>query len=165
MGKTKSIKPRIQLGAMLVLVLLAIALLLSQQVGPDAGPLFQLKRVQEKVFLKTKLSASSQVDYMSNLLETRLGELQNAVNNQNYGYVLPSSLRYFTLAGQITDLIVANNLTSQTETIRNQFLSHRKILDQLYVIYPKNTDNWEWKYIKDDYNYLKLYLDKLEKVK
>lgn len=159
------IHPRIQLGAMAILLFLAISLLLSQQANPDSGPFFQLKRAQEKVFLKTRLSTNSKVDYMSSLLESRLMEVSNVVNNESYTYLLPASLRYSTLAGQVTDLIVANNLTGKVEGIKNQFLSHQKILDALYVAYPKNTDNLEYKYIQDDYNYLKLYLDKLEKVK
>ena len=42
-----------------------------------------------------------------------------------------------------------------------KFNNHQEVLQKIYVIYPKNTDNWEWKYIQDDINYLKLYLDKL----
>ena len=103
---------------------------------------------------------------MSTLLDSRLEELQNVVKNKNYDYVLRSSLRYSTLAGQITDLIVSNNLTDKIEAVRNQFLNHKKLLDTLYVAYPKNIrDNVEWKYIQDDFNYLNLYLDKLANIK
>lgn len=157
-------KTKIQLGTITILVVLAISLILSQSASPDTPPFFLLKRLQEKVFLKTKSTPQDQVDYMSSLLEVRLKELQNQVNNKSYGYILPSALRYSALAGQITDLIVANNLTDKVEETKNQFLSHKKVLDVIYVIYPKNTDNEEYKYIQDDYNYLGLYLDKLAKV-
>ncbi|MCL4366542.1 hypothetical protein M1437_04945, partial [Patescibacteria group bacterium] len=66
---------------------------------------------------------------------------------------------------QITALVVANNLTDKVNFIRNQFLSHQKIIEAIYVAYPKNTDNVEYKYIQDDYNYLGLYLDQLAKVR
>lgn len=155
-------KAKIQLGAIIILSLLVISLLLSQRANPDADLMFTLKRVQEKAFLKTKTSPEAQVDYMSNMLESRLQELVNEVNSKNYGYVLPSASRYSTLAGQITDLIVGNNLTNKVEATRRQFLEHQKILDNLYVIYPKNTENVEYKYIQDDFNYLGLYLDKLK---
>ena len=103
---------------------------------------------------------------MSSMLDIRLKELQDVVNNKKYDYVLPAASRYSTLAGQITDLVIANNLTDKINSIGNQFLNHQKILDDLYEIYPKNIpDNVEWKYIQDDFNYLGLYLDKLEKVK
>ena len=103
---------------------------------------------------------------MSSLLDSRLEELQNVVIHKNYDYVLKASLRYSTLAGQITELVEANNLSDKVDTVKNQFLNHQKLLDALYVAYPKNIrDNVEWKYIQDDFNYLRLYLDKLEKVK
>lgn len=148
------------------MALFSISLLLSRYASPDIPPLFALKRIQEKVFLKLQSSPENQVKYMSSLLNIRLEELQNIVKNKSYDYVLKSSLRYSTLAGQITDLIIANNLTNQAGAIKEQFLSHRGFLDTLYVIYPKNIpDNVEWKYIQDDFNYLGLYLDKLSKIK
>lgn len=156
---------RVHKGLIIILLLSAISLILSQSATPDAVWLFGLKRIQERAFLNTESTPVSQVNYMSSLLELRLRELQSLVNNKKYDYVLPSASRYSTLAGQITDLIVENNLTDEAENAKRQFLSHRKTLDEIYVIYPKNTDNVEYKYIQDDYNYLNLYLDKLEQVK
>lgn len=159
-------KPRIQFGLIVILAIIALLLLLSLKANPDMPPLFALKRVQEKVFFEFKSTPRDRVDYMSSLLESRLQELQNVVKNKSYDDVLKASLRYSTLAGQITELIETNNLTEKVEIVRDQFLNHQKILDALYVAYPKNIpDNVEWKYIQDDFNYLGLYLDKLEKVK
>lgn len=159
-------KPRIQFGLIVILAIIALLLLLSLKANPDMPPFFALKRIQEKVFLTTKSAPRDRVDYMSSLLESRLQELQNVVKNKSYDDVLKASLRYSTLAGQITELIETNNLTEKVEIVRDQFLNHQKILDALYVAYPKNIpDNVEWKYIQDDFNYLSLYLDKLEKVK
>ncbi len=159
-------KYKIQLGLIIILAVIALSLLLSLKATPDMVPFFALKRVQEKAFLKIKSTPGDKVDYMSSLLDSRLEELQNVVKNKNYDYVLHSSLRYSSLAGQITDSVVTNNLTDKVEGVKTQFSNHRKLLDELYVAYPKNIrDNVEWKYIQDDFNYLKLYLDKLEKVK
>lgn len=158
------IKSRVQLGLIIILTLFILSLLLAQKASPNLPPFFGLKRLQEKVFLKLKSTPEDRVDYMSSLLDLRLEELQNVFNAKSYGYILPSALRYSTLAGQITDLIVDNNLTDKVGTIKNQFLNHQKIVDALYVAYPKNTDDWEWKYIQDDFNYLRLYLDKLAKM-
>lgn len=158
-------KFRIQLGSIIILVVLALSLALSLKANPDMPPFFALKRVQEKIFLKFKSNVGNRLDYMSRLLDTRLVELQNIVMNKNYDFVLRSSLRYSSLAGEITDLIEVNNLTDQAEGIKKQFLNHQKLLTELYVAYPKNIpDNVEWKYIQDDFNYLTLYLDKLAKV-
>lgn len=157
-------KYRIQLALIIILILTVISLLGSRKANPDSI-LFPLKRGQEKVFLKLQSSPSDRVDYMSSLLETRLQELQSQVNNKSYGYILPSASRYSTLAGQITELIVANNMVDKVNALKSQFERHKKVLDDLYVIYPKNTDNMEYKYIQDDFNYLILYLDKLAKFK
>lgn len=142
-----------------------MSLLLSQKANPDIPLLFNLKRLQEKAFLNLKFSPRDQVEYMSSLLNARLEELSNVVKNKNYDYVLPSASRYSTTAGQITELIIANNLRDKVEDTKNQFLAQLQVLQEIYVIYPKNFDNEEYKYIEDDINYLNLYLDKLSKIK
>lgn len=158
-------KIKVQLGLIIFLAIIAVSLISAPHSGPDFPPLFALKRIQEKTFLKFQSSPEGKLIYMSSILNSRLEELQNLVNNKNYNYVLPSSLRYFSLAGQMTDLIIANNLTGQVSAVKEQFLKHRKIIDTIYVIYPKNIpDNEEWKYIQDDYNYLAIYIDKLSAI-
>ncbi len=159
------INPRVQIISILLLATLALSLLFSIKANPDFPPLFALKRVQEKIFLKFKSNPEARVDFMSNLLSSRLEELQNVFDHKSYDYILPAASRYSTLAGQITALVVANNLTDKAAVIKNQFLNHQKIVKAIYVAYPKNTDNVEYKYIEDDYNYLGLYLDQLAKVK
>jgi len=111
--------------------------------------------------LKLKTNPSDKVDHMSLLLDRRLEELNNQVNGKSYGYILPSASRYSTLAGQITDLIVVSNIKDKVASVTDQFKNHQKVLQKIYVIYPKNTENVEYKYTEDDINYLNLYLDKL----
>lgn len=158
-------KYRIQLGLMIALAVIALSLFISIKANPDMPPFFALKRVQENVFLKFKSNPEDKIDYMRGMLDSRLNELAEVVKTRGSGNILPASSRYSTLAGQITDLVLANNMTDKAASLKSQFLNHQKVLDALYVAYPKNTEDWEWKYIKDDFNYLKLYLDKLEKVK
>ncbi len=153
---------KVQLGLIVILIIFALSLILSQKAAPNIPPLFAIKRVQEKVFLKLKTNPEERVDYMISILNSRLNELRDIVNGKDYDYVLPTASRYSTLAGQITELIIANNLKDKIPSITKTFEDHKKILNDLYVIYPKNIpDNVEWKYIQDDYNYLKIYLDKL----
>lgn len=156
-----NIKTKIQLGLIFVLVILVLSLILSRKASPDFSPLWALKRIQEKAFLSFQSNPKDKIEYMRALLSIRLRELQDVFNHKNYNYILPASLRYSTTAGQITDLIIANNLTGQVDEVKKQFLSHEKILHDLYVAYPKNFDDEEYKYIEDDINYLNLYLDKL----
>lgn len=161
MTKKMTDKTKIQLGLIVVLVVIVLSLVLSQSASPDSSLLFGLKRVQEKIYLKLKNAPADKLDYMSLLLDRRLTELDSQVRRQSYGYILPSALRYSTLAGQITEMIVANKTTDKVVSTIDQFKSHLKVLQDIYVIYPKNTDNMEYKYIEDDINYLKIYLDKL----
>lgn len=159
------ISPRAQIISILLLAILAGSLLFSMKANPDFPTLFALKRVQEKIFLKFKSNPEARVNFLSNLLNSRLGELQNVFDHKSYNYILPAASRYSTLAGQITALVVANNLTDKADALKSQFLSHQKVIDKIYVAYPKNTENVEYKYIADDYNYLKLYLDQLASVR
>lgn len=161
-----SIKTKTQVGLIIILVGFALSLILSQKTAPNVPPLFSLKRVQEKVFLKLKSNPQERVDYMVFLLNNRLYELDAVVKAKNYNYVLSSASRYSTLAGQITDLVIANNLKDKVPFLKQTFENHQKVLNDLYVFYPKNIpNNVEWKYIQDDVNYLKIYLDKLSSVK
>lgn len=152
---------KIQLVSIVVLIFIAVSLLLSQTATPDSPQLFGLKRYLENSFLKLKSNPGQKLDYMRIMLDRRLSELSIQVKGQSYGYILPSASRYSTLAGQITDLVLTNNLKDQIEPLKIQFKTHQKTLKSLYDIYPKNTENVEYKYIEDDINYLKIYLDKL----
>ena len=131
---------------------------------PSIAPLFALKRIQEKVFMKMKTTPTDRLEYMSLMLDSRLNELNSIVRGKNYDHVLYSSLRYSTLAGQMSEEVLTNNLNLRVDAVRKQFSDHLVILNDIYVFYPKNTSNLEYKYIEDDINYLKIYLDKLSAI-
>lgn len=159
-------KSRIQLGLIVILVVVVFSLLMAPKATPDSTLIFGLKRYQENLFLKLKKDPASKVDYMSSMLNSRAEELDTVVKNQHYGQVLKASLRYSTLAGRITETVIANNLTAQAANLKKQFINHQIFLQRTYEYYPKNIpENEEWKYILDDINYLKIYLDQLSKVK
>lgn len=158
-------KIRTQLILIFVLAFFALSLILSQNANPDFTPLYGLKRVQEKAFLSLKTNPKDRVDYMSALLDARLKEFENVIKNGSYSYLWSSSIRHSTFAGQITELITANNLKDMVGPAKLQFENHKNKLNELYVAYPKNTDNVEYKYILDAINYLNAYLQKLSQVK
>lgn len=165
-GLNLKTRTQVQLGVIAILIAFALSLILSQKASPNIPPLFTLKRVQEKIFLKLKSNPEKRLDYMLFLLDNRLEELGAVVRAKHYDYVLSSASRYSTLAGQITDFILANNLKDNVQNTKHTFEDHYKILVDLYVFYPKSDlENHEWKYIQDDYNYLKIYLNKLSSVK
>lgn len=147
----------------IILAVLAISLILSKNAN-STNPFFGLKRFQENSFLMLKTNPKDKVDYMSHLLDVRLSEFEQLIKAGGKYNMWSSSLRYSTFAGQITDLIVANNLKDMIDPIKKQFEAHKTKLNQLYVAFPKNTDNGEWKYILDAINYLNFNLDKLSKI-
>ena len=155
---------RIKLVSILVLGLFAISLILSQKANPDNLILFPLKRTQENVYLNLKNNPKDKLDYMSTLLDRRLEELDSMVRTKSYCCILNASLRYSTLAGQITENIEVNNMKDIIPSLVSKFQNHKKVLQDIYEIYPKNTENMEYKYIEDDLNYLDLYIDKLSKI-
>lgn len=158
-------KTKIQLGAIIVLIIIVLALLLSQNANPDSQLLFGLKRVQEKTYLSLKTDPKDRVEYMSGLLDKRLKEFENIIKNKSWSYMWTASIRHSTFAGLITESITTNNLKEMVEPTKKQFEDHKSRLNALYEAYPKNTDNVEWKYILDAINYLNAYLDKLSQIK
>ena len=155
---------KIQLYAIAAWSLVIFSLIMANVANPDSF-FYPLKRIQEKTFFSLKTTPDSQVNYLNNLLDIRLRELKNLISNGAYSYLWSSSLRYSTTAGQMTDLVVANNLKDMVGPVKNKFLNHKKILDEMYVVYPKNTNNVEWKYLLDGINYLNSYLDQLSQIK
>ena len=152
---------KIKLGLIIVLIVFTISLLLSFKATP-ASIFFPLKRIQEKIFLKFKSNPESQVEYLSSLLNIRLDELRSMAGSENHSYILSSSLRYSSTAGDITRLIKDNKLGSQTKIVVEMFNKHKQVLLKVLENYPKDLDT-ERKYVEDDINYLSIYIDQLSK--
>ncbi len=114
---------RIKFGLIIILLVLLVSLLASRNANPDS-PFFALKRVQEKVFLISKISPKQKIEYLSLLLDNRLQELSEPVRAGNHKFVLLSAQRYSATAGQITDLIISNNLKEYVEPMKTKFSNH-----------------------------------------
>lgn len=155
---------KFKFGAMIILLVLAVSLILSNNATPDYGPIYGLKRLQENVFLKAQSSQAKKVDFESLVLDNRLYELKYLVENQKIAYLLSSSLRYSATAGKLVDMIKQNYLFDKIPAISDKFIKHQKIIVGLVAVCQKN-DNTECKYIQDDANYLKLYIDELYSLK
>ena len=158
-----STKNSIQLTAIIILIVLVISLLFSSNANPDSI-FFGVKRLQEKVFVTFKSDPKDKAEYLSALLDTRIKEFENIIKNESYSYMWSSSIRHSTFAGQMTETIISAHLTDMVEPAKKQLEEHKNKLNALYVAYPKNTSNVEWKYILDAINYLNAYLDMLSKL-
>lgn len=110
-----------------------------------------------------KFSPESKVKYYEVLLEKRLKDLSTVIDDGEPSYILSSSLRYSTTAGQLTEYMQKNNMKGDVPTVLNIFKEHQKTLSELINSYPKDRDG-EWKYIQDDINYLDTYSEYLSKL-
>ncbi len=145
------------------LIIIIASLFLSSYSDPTIPYLFSLKRSQEKVFQKLQLSDEQKLNFNQNLLNARLLELQSIVNTKSYPLILQASLRYSTTAGDITNLIINSGFKDKISLMQVVFSNHQKVFQQLIDNYPKDY-NVEWKYLQDDFNYLKIYKDQLSKI-
>jgi len=154
-----------QLKILTIIALLGLALILpaSSSATPDSPLLFQMRRLQEKLFLKLKSSPEEKYNFQYNLLKARFEEVIKLTENKRYGIILPSTQRYFTTAGELTDLVVQNNMKSQAADLIKTLGLHLNKLTQLIEDYRKDL-NTEWKFLEDDRNYILIYQDKLSQL-
>ncbi len=145
------------------LVLFALSLIFSNNAAPDSPLLFKVRRLQEKLFIILKFTPASKARYYELLLGIRLKDLSTIINVGEPSFILTSSLRYSTTAGQLTELIQKYKMKSEVTPISSLFKEHQKILSELINSYPKDRDG-EWKYIQDDINYLDTYLQYLSEL-
>lgn len=142
------------------LLLIFVLVLLNISVSnPASWPFYSLKRLYEKTQLSLKSNPEEKLNYQYNLLDNRLTELIFIAENQISSQVLTTSLRYSTTVGQITELIIKDNLKGEAQKAKEKFEAHLLIVKELSQTYPK--DDSEAKYIIDDVNYLQTYINLL----
>lgn len=120
------------------------------------------QRIAEKVILFTKLDSVSKATYLLSLLDIRLTEVENIVNNQDYSLFMASSSRYSTTAGNLTDLVIRSKSKVLQRMVLEKFSNHQIILQKL--LQKRDAKHEDWKFIEDDVNYLHIYTDKLSKI-
>ncbi|TSC87416.1 MAG: hypothetical protein G01um10147_593 [Microgenomates group bacterium Gr01-1014_7] len=149
-----------------ILTVLALLLLTSNNANPGS-PTYNLKRLQEKIFLNLRLSPEQKADYYDSLLSVRLKELEHLTYNKKTYLLWDSSLRYTATAGEVTNLIVQNNLKDKANQFIGKFRNHQQSINNLLTNYPGDLDPTEenHKFLTDAINYLNLYIEKLSQVK
>ena len=140
-------------------VIFILVLLNISVANPTSWPFYNIRRLYEKTQLSLKSSPSGKLHYQYKLLDNRLEDLSFVTGNGASHYVLSTSLRYSTTLGQITDLVIKNNMVDEVPTAKEKFTAQLTIIKNLIDKYPK--DDSEFKYIVDDENYLKIYVNKL----
>jgi len=142
-----------------LLVIFVLVLLNVSVANPTSWPFYNFKRLYEKTRLNLESTPSDKLHYQYKLLDNRLAELSFITENEASPYVLSTSLRYSTTLGQITDLIIQNNMVDEVPTAKEKFSTQLTVVENLISKYPK--DDSEFKYIIDDANYLEIYIGKL----
>lgn len=146
-----------------ILSIVAILLIASRNATPLTPTSFQVKRLQEKIFMKLKPTPQAKFRYYSFLLNERLKDLSAVAGDDDPSYILTTSLRYSTTAGELSDLIKSNNLTDQIPGVLILFNNHQKSISALVASYPKDF-NEDWKFLQDDINYLEIYSSMLSQL-
>lgn len=155
-----------KLTAIIILAFLAILLVVSNGANPGRID-YDFKRLQEKTFLSLHFSNGQKVDYYDYLLSRRLKELEYLTYNKKTYLLWQSSLRYAATAGEVTDLIISNNLKDRASQFISLFQKHKVAINDLLTNYPGDLDPTEEnsKFLTDAINYLNEYIEKLSKVK
>ena len=118
------------------------------------GSRYLIKRLKEKVTLFfLSLDSEKKLNYYEKLLNIRLSELKYVVDNKDIGNIQVASQRYFTTAGQLTNFLVSKNtLSVKKEIVKQLFADHIKVIEILKKSYKDTTA--EWRFLRDDTNYL-----------
>lgn len=149
--------------SILTIIVILIAFIgvafLSQWARPDFYPFYNLKRFEEKIIEITKINPEARADYDMQLLQYRLEDVEYITDNEEYNMFVPTSLRYSTTAGDLTNWVLGHSLNDKKKVIVNFFKMHQSILEK---ILRKNGQQGSWKFIQDDINYLTIYENELQ---
>src|SRR3989344_247025 len=132
-----------------------------ESVNPPDGMPYLLKRIKEKIGLFFSFSNESKVNNYKKLTGIRLAELKFVIEKNHMGYFEQSTQRYFTTVGQLTTLVISKNVGSQYNPVKGELLLHIPVLTKLRDSY--DFDTAEWRFVEDDINYIKGYIDKIPK--
>lgn len=126
-----------------------------EQINPDAGNRYLVKRFKEKVILFFKFSPDSKVDYYQTLLDKRLAELVYIADNKNIAFIETTSSRYESTAGQLTEMLVKLDNKDKFSATEKKFGEHLLILDQAQRNFMQPSA--EWRFVQNDINSVKIY--------
>lgn len=131
-----------------------------EKTNPSDNYSYDIKRLKEKLSLTFFYrSPNKKVKFLKVLFDRRMAELKYVIDNKEASFLEDASQRYSATAGKITEVIIANNLQSEKEAIKNLFQEQITWLEQLQTAYIY--DSAQWMFVKWDIDYLKLYIEKL----
>lgn len=130
-----------------------------QEINPKDTFNYGVKRFKEKFFLAVNFSKNKKADYLLNLTDVRLAELKYTIENKDMANFETSTQRYFTTIGQYVEHLTSKKVVYDKKIISEKLDKHTPILEKLRDSFPSDTA--EWRFVQDDINYLKNYLNTL----
>jgi hypothetical protein len=130
-----------------------------EKINPDQEFNYKLKRLKEKIIIYTKLTPKAKANYYKKQSMKRLAELTYVVKEKKWSSLETSSQRYETTVGILTEFVVAKNIEDEKDDVKKLLSDHLLVVDKLKDYYQFGTA--EWRFIMNDYNSIRIYLDQL----
>jgi len=104
---------------------------------------------------------SLKADFYEKLADRRLSELDKVVSEKDVANIERSSTRYFTTIGMLVEYVNKKNLTERKSSIVGKLVKHKAVIEEVLPIFNDTTA--EWRFVKEDLDYLNIYISKLQK--
>lgn len=131
----------------------------KEEVNPEDGTGYWIKRIKEKLWLFFSFSDVSKLNFQKKLVNSRFSELKYIIENNQMAYFEKATQRYFTTVGQLTNFALSKKLNSEYGGVSDLLSSHLPILVSLRDKFKSTTA--EWRFVEDDINYVKGYISSL----
>lgn len=156
---------KVRIGIVSILGLFAAFQIGLDSINPDQETFYKAKRFEERVILSLMPTTDAKAEYRGTLLNKRLQELVNIGSGQKYDYFVPASQRYDTTAGELTQLIVTNNLKGRAKPTQEEFTKHKVVIKYLLEHHVSDKFPNLWAMVGGTLDYLDLYSTELDKLK
>ena len=130
-----------------------------EKVNPSGGGDYIIKRLKEKLGLFFSFSTDSKVNFLRKQLATRLAELKYTIDKKEMSFFEKATQRYFTTAGDTTNLLKGKNKNEEFKPFSELLESHVPVLTKLRDMFQPTTA--EWRFVEDDINYIRGYAKEL----
>lgn len=132
-----------------------------EKVNPNGGFGYIQKRLGEKVkLLFLSLSTESKENYYKELAGVRLAELKYVIVEKDLANFEKTTIRYSTTVGEWAEFISNKQLNDKKASAVYVMSQHLPVVEQLMTKYDGTTA--EWRFVKQDADYLKIYSSKLQ---
>lgn len=132
-----------------------------ENTNPIDGFGYVTKRLKEKVKLFfLSFSVESKENYYKELTEIRLAELKFVIDKNNMGNFEKATIRYSSTIGEWTEFILDEKLDERKRPAVEVMTTHLPVVEKLMTRYDGTTA--EWRFVKQDFDYLNIYISKLQ---